>query len=111
MKRQVIPWTYVTSTIGVYRELVPYYLERSEHEQMALLAVMSQKAISQAISSRLSIEILPLDFSVEDAMFVSLDRIDDRTPEKLKDQKVLFSDGHNMLVALGPFVSNDSVPF
>ena len=93
------------------RELVPYYLERSEHEQMTLLAVMSQIAISQAISSRLSIEILPLDFSVEDAMFVSLDRIDDRTPEKLKDQKVLFSDGHNMLVALGPFVSNDSVPF
>ena len=93
------------------RELVPYYLERSEGEQITLLAVMPQRAIGEAISSKLNVEMLPLDFSVEDAMFVSLDRIDNQTPEKLKDQKILFSDGRNMLIALNPFMANDSVPF
>ena len=93
------------------REIVPYFVERYEHYQMMFLGVMSQMAISQTVSHRLSIEILPLNFGEEDAMFVSLDRINSQTPEKLMDQKVLFSDGQNMLVALGPEVTNDSVPF
>lgn len=94
------------------QEVVPYYLERSEHDQMMLLAVMSHAAVTQAIARRLSIEILPLDFSIEDAMFVYLDITDEKkTPEKLRNQKILFSDGQNMLLAIGPSVANNSVPF
>jgi hypothetical protein len=94
------------------QEVVPYYLERSEHDQMMLLAVMSHAAMTQAIARRLSIEILPLDFSIEDAMFVYLDITDEKkTPEKLRNQKILFSDGQNMLLAIGPSVANNSVPF
>lgn len=94
------------------QEVVPYYLERSEHDQMMLLAVMSHAAVTQAIARRLGIEILPLDFSIEDAMFVYLDITDEKkTPEKLRNQKILFSDGQNMLLAIGPSVANNSVPF
>jgi Peptidase family M28 len=92
-------------------KVVPYFVERYEHNQMMLLGVMSQTSISQAISHRLQIELLPLNFMEEDAMLVYLDRIDSKTPEKLRDQKVLFSDGQNMLVALGPDLANDAVPF
>ena len=93
------------------REVVPYFVERYEHDQMMMIGIMSQESISQAISRRLNLEVLPLNFTEEDAMFVSLDRIDSQTPEKIRDQKVLFSDGQNMLVALGPDIANDSVPF
>jgi hypothetical protein len=94
------------------QEVVPYYLERSEHDQMMLLAVMSHAAVTQAIARRLIIEILPLDFSVEDAMFVYLDITDEKkTPEKLRNQKILFSDGQSMLLAIGPSLANNSVPF
>jgi hypothetical protein len=94
------------------QEVVPYYLERSEHDQMMLLAVMSHAAMTQAIARRLSIEILPLNFSIEDAMFVYLDLTDEqKTPEKLRNQKILFSDGQSMLLAIGPSVANNSVPF
>src|SRR5918994_5676998 len=78
---------------------------------MMMIGVMSRESIGQAISRRLSLEVLPLNFTEEDAMFVSLDRIDSRTPEKIRDQKVLFSDGQNMLLALGPDIANDSVQF
>src|SRR5215212_2983835 len=94
------------------QEVVPYYLERSEHDQMMLLAVMSHASMTQAIARRLSIEILPLNFSIEDAMFVYLDITDEKkTPEKLRNQKILFSDGQSMLLAIGPSVANNSVPF
>jgi hypothetical protein len=91
--------------------VVPYFVERYEHDQMMLLGVMSQSSIGQAISRRLQIELLPLNITEEDAMYVNLDRIDSKTPEKLRDQKVLYSDGQNMLVALGSDLANDSVPF
>jgi hypothetical protein len=44
-------------------------------------------------------------------MFVSIDHIDEHTHEKIQSQKILFFDGQRMLVALGPSVANDSVPF
>ena len=94
------------------QEVVPYYLERSEHDQMMMLAVMSHAAMTKAIARRVSIEILPLNFSVEDAMFVYLYVTDEqKTPEKLRNQKILFSDGQSMLLAIGPSVANNSVPF
>jgi Peptidase family M28 len=93
------------------QEIVPYYLERSEHDQWTLLAVMSDTAINQVIAMRLSIERLPLDISTEDPLFVQLDKIDKQTPEKLINQKVLFSDGRRMLFAMASSVSNDSIPF
>src|SRR5215211_7510293 len=96
------------SSIG---KVIPYFVERYEHDQMMLLGVMSLTSIGQAVSHRLQIELLPLNFMEEDAMFVYLDRIDSKTPEKLRDQKVLFSDGQNMLVALGPDLANDAIPF
>src|SRR5918994_1348561 len=57
------------SSIG---QIIPYFVERYEHDHMMLLGVMSQTSISQVISHRLQIELLPLNFMEEDAMLVYL---------------------------------------
>lgn len=93
------------------QQMIPYYFERSQNGNWVLLAVMSAAAVSQAIIYRLDIEILPLDISKEDPLFVQLDRTDQSTSKSLRDQKVLFSDGNKMLLAMGPSVTNDSIPF
>src|SRR5262245_17176080 len=91
--------------------MVPYNVNYLTGDRIAILAVMSHEEISKAVSNKLEIDILPLDISVEDPMYVSIDRIDDHTPEKLRGLKILSSDGHRLLVALDPSTTNDSVPF
>lgn len=95
----------------LFDNIVPYYVRNLDNDQIMLLGVMTQEDISKAIANKLKIDILPLNLSVEDPMFVSIDHIDEHTHEKIQGQKILFFDGHKMLVALGPSVVNDSVPF
>ena len=97
--------------LDLFDNIIPYYEKNLENDQIMLLAVMTHKDICKAIANKLKIDILPLNISIEDPMFVSIDVIDEHTHEKIQDQKVLFFDGHRMLVALGPSVANDSVPF
>jgi hypothetical protein len=91
--------------------MIPYYRRHLENDQIMVLAVVSGEDLSKSIANKLEIDILPLNLSVEDPMFVSIDHIDEHTPEKLRNQKILFFDGKKMLVALGPSMTNDSVPF
>jgi hypothetical protein len=95
----------------LFDNLVPYYVKNLDNDQVMVLAVMTHEDISKAIANKLKIDVLPLDISVEDPMFVSIDHIDEHTHEKIQGQKVLYFDGQKMLVALGPLVANDSVPF
>jgi hypothetical protein len=91
--------------------MIPYYRKHLENDQIMVLAVMSQEDLTKSIANRLEVDPLPLNLSIEDPMFVSIDHIDEHTPEKLSNQKILFFDGKKMLVALGPSMTNDSVPF
>jgi Peptidase family M28 len=95
----------------LFSDMIPYYIRHLENDQIMALAVISHEDLSKGIANRLEIDNLPLNLSIEDPMFVSLDHIDEHTPEKLRNQKILFFDGKKMLVALGPSVTNDSVPF
>ncbi len=95
----------------LFDNIIPYYVRHLESDQIMVLAVMSHEDLSKSIANRLEIDILPLNLSIEDPMFVSIDHIDEHTPEKLRNQKILFFDGKKMLVALGPSMTNDSVPF
>jgi hypothetical protein len=95
----------------LFDNIIPYYVRHLESDQIMVLAVMSHEDLSKSIANRLEIDILPLKLSIEDPMFVSIDHIDEHTPEKLRNQKILFFDGKKMLVALGPSMTNDSVPF
>ena len=93
------------------KDLVPYYLERYEKDQIMLLAITSYEAIANIIARQLKVDILNYNFSVDDVMFVSLDHIDDTTKDKIMKLKIIFSDGKRILVSLPSSVSNDSVPF
>jgi len=95
----------------LFSDMIPYYIRHLENDQIMALAVISHEDLSKGIANRLEIDNLPLNLSIEDPMFVSLDHIDEHTPEKLRNQKILFFDGKKILVALGPSVTNDSVPF
>lgn len=57
-------------------DIIPYYLERYDKNQIMLLGIASYEAIVQATVQRLKIDILNFDFSIDDAMFIFLDRID-----------------------------------
>src|SRR5919107_1274587 len=74
----------------LFDNIIPYYVRHLESDQIMVLAVMSHEDLSKSIANRLEIDILPLNLSIEDPMFV---------------------DGKKMLVALGPSMTNDSVPF
>jgi hypothetical protein len=95
----------------LFNNMIPYYMRHLENDQIMVLAVISHEDLSKSIANKLEIDILPLNLSIEDPMFVSIDHIDEHTPEKLRNQKILFFDGKKMLVALGPSMTNDSVPF
>ena len=89
----------------LFDNIIPYYVRNLDNDQIMLLAVMTHEDISKAIANKLKIDILPLNLSIEDPMFVSIDHIDEHTHEKIQGQKILFFDGQKMLVALGPFSS------
>jgi len=93
------------------KNMTPYYIRHLENDQIIVLAVISHEDLSKSIANKLEMDILPLNLSIEDPMFVSIDHIDENTPEKLRNQKILFFDGKKMLVALGPSMTNDSVAF
>jgi Peptidase family M28 len=95
----------------LFDNIIPYYVRHLENDQIMVLAVMTHEDISKSIANRLEIDVLSLNLSIEDPMFVSIDHIDEHTPEKLRNQKILFFDGKKMLVALEPSKTNDSVPF
>lgn len=97
--------------LDLFSDIVPYYINYLEDDKIMTLAVMSHDEISKAIANKLEIDILPLDISTEDPMYVSIDLIDDHTPEKLRDRKILSFDGQRALIALDPSTTNDSVPF
>ena len=84
----------------LFHNIIPYYVRNLDNDQIMLLAVMTHEDISKAIANKLKVDILPLNLSIEDPMFVSIDHIDEHTHEKIQDQKILFFDGQKMLVAL-----------
>lgn len=90
-------------------EVIPYYWERSERGAWTLLAVMSRAAIAEAIARRLRVEVLPLDISTEDPLFVQLDQVDERVTQELRTLKVLLVDERRALVAMEPSKFNESL--
>jgi hypothetical protein len=92
-------------------DVIPYYLERYHKNQIMLLGIASYEAIVQATVQRLKIDILNFDFSIDDAMFIFLDRIDYTTKSKLMNEKIIFSDGKMILLSLSSSKLNDSIPF
>ncbi len=90
-------------------DIVPYFTEYTESGKWHILSVMSQKAIAEAISRKITLEILPLNIALEDPIFVHLDKVTQKTSEELLERKVLFSDGRRILFALGPSDFNDSI--
>ncbi len=93
------------------KDIIPYYLERYEKDQLMLLAITSYEAIAHVIARQLKVDILNYNFSIDDVMFVSLDHIDNTTKDKIMKLKIIFSDGKRILVSLPSSISNDSVPF
>ena len=94
-----------------FSDIIPYYVDYPGCDKIMMLALMSHDGISKAIANKFMVDVLPLNISTEDPMYVSIDRFDDRTTEKLREQKILSFDGHRALIALGPSSRNDSVPF
>jgi hypothetical protein len=89
-------------------EVVPYFWEFTESGTACLLAVMSRAAIAEVIARNLRVEVLPLDISTEDPLFIQLDTFDEKITKELRRQKVLFVEDRRMLVAMGPSEFNDS---
>lgn len=94
-----------------FSDIMPYYVDYLGSDKIMMLALMSHNELTKAIANKFVVDILPLNISTEDPMYVSIDRVDDRTADKLKEQKILSYDGHRALIALGPSSRNDSVPF
>jgi hypothetical protein len=92
-------------------ELISYNIEKYDDGQMTFIGIASYSAITQAVSRRLNVDVLSLDISIEDPLLVHIDQIDEKTSEYLRNYKILFSDGREVLLAIGPSVRNDGVPF
>ena len=90
-------------------EMIPYFWEYTEGNSGCLFAVMSRTAIAEAIQRQLNLEVLPLDISTEDPLFVQLDEVSEGVTKNLRGQKVLLIEDTRMLVAMGPSDFNDSL--
>lgn len=88
-------------------EVIPYYWERLANGSWRLLALAGRLAIAQATAQRLRVETFPLDIATEDLLFIQLDESNQQLVNALEKRKVLFSDGHRVLVAVGPNECND----
>jgi hypothetical protein len=90
-------------------EMVPYFTEYLEGGARCFLGVMSRAAISEAIVRRLRVDVLSLDLSTEDPLFIQLDDVDKQATDELTKRKVLFADDQRVLVAIGSSEFNDSI--
>jgi hypothetical protein len=114
IEKKKFSFVHLQSNSDKFREikgLVPYYIEQSENKKWSLFAIMSEEAIRQAITRRMSIQILQLDISIEEPLLVYLDKIDEKTYEKLKNFKVVVFDGKKMLLGINSSQTIDSIPF
>ena len=74
----------------LFDNIIPYYVRHLESDQIMVLAVMSHEDLSKSIANRLEIDILPLNLSIEDPMFVSIDHIDEHTPRNYVTKRYCF---------------------
>jgi hypothetical protein len=91
-------------------EAVPYFSERNPDGSWSLLAATPSKTLADAGWRRLRVEVLPLDLTTEDPLFVQLDTLDPQSAEVLVGQKVLYLEGSRALLALAPDQTNDALP-
>jgi peptidase M28-like protein len=92
-------------------ELISYYFEKYDGDQMKFIGIASQLAITKAVSRRLSVNVLSLDIPTEDPLLVHIDQVDEKTTEYLLNYKILYSEGRDVLLALDSSIQNDTVPF
>lgn len=90
-------------------QVVPYFWEHNQDDSWSMLALMSGEAIAEAIGRRLKVEVLPLDASTEDPLFIQLDAPDQAAVKELSKLKVLLADERRVLVALDATAQNDAI--
>ncbi|HEX3050661.1 MAG TPA: M20/M25/M40 family metallo-hydrolase [Aggregatilineaceae bacterium] len=89
--------------------MVPYFCERNADGSWILLALVTDLAMAEFLGRRVRVDVLALDISIEDLLFVQLDCINEQTAEELKRHKVLYYDGQRILLTLGPSESNEQL--
>jgi len=89
--------------------VVPYFCERNGDGLWTLLALVTDLAMAEFLGRRVRVDVLAFDLSIEDLLFVQFDCINEQIAEELKQHKVLYYDGHRILLALRPSESNQQL--
>lgn len=90
-------------------KLIPYLLERVPDGTWRVFGALPAASVGDVIALRLALECLPLDPGVEDALLVHLDNVDHAIGRELAEHKVLWADGHRVLLALDAATPNDAI--